>query len=139
MHDIGNTRRSGGLGHSRRAFGLHRFKGLFAPGGEDADQIDRRLGAAQSGGQRFGIADIGLHRMDLADAAERLEMEGEIGTARRHANAPALARQRPHHMAADEAGAAENRDDAILGRLNIDHRRKPLMRARARAASFLPD
>jgi hypothetical protein len=31
-------------------------------------------------------------------------------------------------MAADEAGAAENRDDAILGRLNIDHRRKPLLK-----------
>ena len=45
-------------------------------------------------------------------------MEGEVGTPRRDADAPAVARQRANQMAADEAGAAEDGDDAILG-LNV--------------------
>ena len=56
-----------------------------------AASAPRRAAASE-----FGIADIGLDRVDLADAAERLQMEGEVGTPRRDADAPAVARQRPH-------------------------------------------
>ena len=47
----------------------------------------------------FGIADIGLNGVDLADATERLQMEREVGAARRDADAPAVARQRANQMA----------------------------------------
>ena len=85
------------------------------PGRENADEIDRGFGPAQRGGERIGIADIGLDGMDLADVAERLQMECEVGTPRGDADAPAVARQRPDDMPADEARAAEYRDDAIGG------------------------
>jgi hypothetical protein len=48
--------------------------------------------------------------MDLADAAERLEMVGEIGTAAGDPDAPALFGQSADHMATDEAGATQNQN-----------------------------
>ena len=120
MDEIGNSGFARGLGDGAGAFGLHGVEGLLAPGRENADEIDRGFGAAQRGGERIGIADIGLNGVDLADAAERLQMEGEVGTPRRDADAPAVARQRANQMAAEEAGAAEDGDDAILG-LNVGH------------------
>ena len=43
---------------------------------QDADQIDQHLGVARGGFHRGRVAQIGLHRVDLADAAERLQMVG---------------------------------------------------------------
>src|SRR5690606_28344299 len=56
-------------------------------------------------------AKIGLHRLDLADIAERLDMKREIGVAHRDPHAIAALGQRAHDMAADETAAAENRDE----------------------------
>ncbi|GGC45569.1 hypothetical protein GCM10010994_00890 [Chelatococcus reniformis] len=55
------------------------------------------------------IAHVGLHRADLADAAERLEMAGKIGTPHGDTDAMTTLGQRTHHVAADEAGSTENR------------------------------
>ena len=56
----------------------------------------------------FGIAQVGLHQLDLADDAERAEEAGEVRPSDRDPDAPAVARQRPDDVPADEAGAAEN-------------------------------
>ena len=76
---------------------------LGAAFGQHRHQIDHGLGPAQGAGDGFGIAQIGLNRMNLADAAERLEMVGEIGAARGDPDAPALTGEGANHMAADEA------------------------------------
>src|SRR5581483_4291924 len=62
---------------------------------------------------RTGMAHIGLHRMDLAHAAERLQMPRQLRPAHGDANPVSALGQRAHHMAADEAGAAENDHELI--------------------------
>ena len=80
---------------------------------QDADQIDQHLGVARRGFHRGGVAQIGLHRVDLADAAERLQMEGEVGPAHRHPDAVVALGQRAHHVAAEKAGAAIDGDEGV--------------------------
>ena len=58
----------------------------------------------------FGKAHIGLHGVDLADAAERLEMAGQFRPPDRHPHARPGLGDGPHHVAADEARAAIDRD-----------------------------
>ena len=53
--------------------------------------------------------------MDLSDAAERLQVAGEIGPAHRDADAVAALGQRAHHMAAEKARAAEDGDQRVGG------------------------
>ena len=60
---------------------------------------------------RIRVAQIGLHGVDLADPAERLQMAGELRPAHRDADAVAALGERPHHMAAEETRAAEDRDE----------------------------
>ena len=57
---------------------LHRIEALAAALEQDADQIDDDRGVAHRGLDRARIAQVRLHRMDLADAAERLQMAGEL-------------------------------------------------------------
>ena len=59
------------------------------------------------------VADIGLHGVDLADFAERLQVEGELGVAHRHPYAVIALGQRAHHVAAEEAGAAIDGDQGV--------------------------
>ncbi len=63
-----------------------------------------------AGYERVRVTDIRLHRRDLADAAKRLQMAGEVRAAHRDAHARAGLGERPDHMAADKAGAAIDRD-----------------------------
>ena len=63
----------------------------------------------------FGIAQVRLDGVDLADAAEGLEMTREFRPARRHEHPIAALRERAHHVAPEEARAAEHRDE-LLGR-----------------------
>ncbi len=51
---------------------------------------------------RGGVAQIGLDRVNLADPAERLQMEGQIGPANSHPDAIVALGQRAHDMAAEE-------------------------------------
>ena len=105
-----------GLGDGAGAAGLDAREVLAAALLQDADEVDHRIGALDRGRDRIGIAQIGLHGMDLADHAERLQEAGEIGPAHRDAHAIAALHQRAHDMAADEAGAAEDRDELLAGR-----------------------
>ena len=97
------------------AFGLHGLEALLAALEQDADQVDHHVGAAHRGLDRVRIAQVRLHGVDLPDPAERLQMAGEVRPAHRDADAVALARQRPHHMAAEEARAAEHGDQRFGG------------------------
>ncbi len=63
---------------------------------------------------RGRVAQIGLHGVDLADAAERLQMARQFRPAHGDADAVAALGQRPHHVPAQKAGAAEHRDERFL-------------------------
>ena len=104
-------------GGERDRFGAERLHGvepLPAALEQDADQVDHDVGVAHRGLDRAGVAQVGLHRMDLADPAERLQMAGEVGPAHRDADAVVAPGQRPHQMAAEKAGAAEDRDQRVV-------------------------
>ncbi len=68
-----------------------------------ADEIDGGFSVPQGMGDRIRIAQIGLHRMDLPDFAERLQMKREIRAAHGDPDPPAAPRQGTHHMPADKA------------------------------------
>jgi hypothetical protein len=108
----GGTRRRR---HRRGALVLDGFEGLGARFGENADEIDHHRAAARRRGDRFGIAQVGLDGMDLADLAERLEVAGEVGPPHRDPDAVVALGQRPHHVPADKARAAENGDQGFHG------------------------
>ena len=112
MDEIGNAGLGGGAGNGAGAEHMQRFEILPAALIEHGDQVHHRLGPAQSAGKGGRIAHIGLNRMDLADATERLEMIGEVRAARGDANAPAVPGKRLNDMAAHESGASEYGDDA---------------------------
>ncbi len=92
---------------------MHRVELLPSAFGEDADQIDQHVGVARRGLDRRRVAQIGLHRVDLPDPAERLQMPGKLGPAHRHPDAVAAAGQRPHHVAAEKARAAIDGDQGV--------------------------
>ena len=105
--------RGGGQRHLLGAERLHGVEALPAALEQDADQVDhaRRRRAPRPRPSR--IAQVGLHRMDLADPAERLQVAGEVGPAHRDADAVAALGQRAHHVAAEEARAAEDGDQRV--------------------------
>ena len=83
------------------------IKTLGAAAGQNAGQIDHRIGPVTGGGQRGGITHIGLHRHDLSGRAQGLHMARKIGPAAGHPDAVAALGQRPHNVAADKARAAD--------------------------------
>ena len=103
----------GGFRHRARAGALHRVEFLRAALGQNADQIDGGMAVAHRGLDRGRIAQIGLHGVDLADLAERLQMPGEFRAAHRDPDAVIALGQRPHHMPPDKARSAENRDQGV--------------------------
>ena len=88
--------------HLLGAIGVDGVETLLAALEQEADQIDQHVGVARRRFYRRPVAEIGLHRMDLADAAERLQMAGKIGPAHRHPDQVAAAGQRPHDVAAEK-------------------------------------
>ena len=108
---VGRRRERDRLG----AEGLHRVEALPAALEQDADQVDHDVGVARGGLDRARIAQVGLHRVDLADPAERLQVAGEFRPADRDADAVAALGQRAHDMAAEEARAAEDGDERFEG------------------------
>ena len=111
-----HKRRGIGRRRQRHRFGaerLHRVEALAPPLEQDADQVDQHVGAARRGLDRARIAQVRLHRVDLADPAERLQMAGEFRPAHRDADAVAALAERADHVAAEEARAAVDRDQRV--------------------------
>ena len=102
---------AGGLGDRFRALGLHGVKGLRAALGQDADQIDGDMGIAHRGLDRGRVAQIGLHGVDLADPAERLQVPGQFRPPHRDPDAVIALGQRADHVSPQKARSAENRDE----------------------------
>ena len=138
--------RLGGLGDDAGAGRLHGVKGLRAALLEDADKIDGDMGIAHRGLDRGRVAQIGLHGVDLADPAKRLQMPGQFRPPHRDADAVFALAQCPHHVPPQKARSAENRDErfqvrcrghgsipagiretvAVFSGLAIRHRRYPV-------------
>ena len=113
--DMHHPRADGGcgLGDRVRALGLHGVEGLRAALGQDADQIDGDVGIAHRGLDRGRIAQIGLHGVDLADPAERLQMPGQFRPPHRDPDAVIALGQRADHVSPQKARSAENRDQRV--------------------------
>jgi hypothetical protein len=108
MHDAPDACGLGRFGNHFRAFGLHRGKTLLAAFGQQADQIDHRIGTGHRMGHRIGKAQIGLHGMDLPCRTQRLEKMRQIGTAHRHTDPVTPPGQSPDHMPSDKTGPAKH-------------------------------
>ena len=104
------------------AFRLHGVEALPAFFIQDADQIDHGIGIAHRRLDQIRKPQIGLHGVDLADPAERLQVPGQFRTADRHPDPVMPHGQRPHHMAAEETRAAEDGDQLVEVALQ-NHRR----------------
>ena len=104
----------GGERHLLGAERLHGVEALPAALEQDADQVDDDVGVAHGRLDRAGVPHVGLHGMDLPDPAERLQVAGEIRPAHRDADAVVALGQRPHQVAAEEARAAEDRDQRVV-------------------------
>jgi hypothetical protein len=70
---------------------------------------------------RILVAQVGVDRVDLADLAQGQEIR-EVRLAGRHEDAIAAFGQTAHHVAAEEARSAEDRDGLLLRRAKgTDH------------------
>ena len=105
--------------HDTGAVGVHGREALPPPFEQDPHQVDDDMAAARRRLDRFRVAQIGLHGVDLSDAPERLEVARQVRTADGDPNPIAVPGQPANHMAAEEPGAAENRDEGVL--VVLDH------------------
>src|SRR5690348_4280868 len=98
---------------------VHGVETLSSALEQDADQIDQHVRVACRHLNGSGVAYIDLHRMDLPDAPERLQVPGKLRPAHRHADAVAAAGERAHHVAAEKARAAIDGDQRVGSRPGI--------------------
>ena len=108
-----NERRVGGSGGLRHRLGAGRHHGvetLVAALEQDTDQIDYGVRVAHRRRDRIRIAQIGLHRLDLADPAHRPQVTTQFRPAHRDPDPVAAAGKRPHRMAAEKSRTAEHGD-----------------------------
>ena len=109
--------RAVGCGGERDLLGAERLHGVETlPSAleQDADQVDDDVGVAHGRFDGTGVPHIGLDGVDLPDPAERLQVPGEVRPAHRDADAVVALGQRPDQVAAEEAGAAEDRDQRVV-------------------------
>jgi hypothetical protein len=93
---------------SSTAINVHLLKRLGAALKQDRDEIDDGISAFNGLCQAFGVADVCLNGMDLANAAHGLQVACKVGTADGDAHAPAAPCKGAHRMAADESRAAKH-------------------------------
>lgn len=93
-----------------RPFRLEAQEALLAALLQDAHEVHHHVGALHRPDDRVGIAQVRLHGDDLPDLAQRLKEEGEVRAADGDAHAIAALGERPHHVASEEAGSAEDGD-----------------------------
>ena len=77
-------------------------------------RLINHLGVARRGFHRRCMAKIGLHGVDLADAAERLQIAGEFGPAHRHPDAIVTLGQGANDVAAKETRTAIDGDEGVV-------------------------
>jgi hypothetical protein len=93
------------------ALGLYRVESLRAALGQGADQVDRDVRIAHRRLDGGRIAQIGLHGVDLADPAERLQVPGQFRPPHRHPDPVFALGQRPDHVSPQKPRSAKNRDE----------------------------
>ena len=86
----------------------------------ETDEIDHDRGAVHGARNRFGVAEVGLHRLHLPHIAQRPQMPGEVGAAHRHADAVTLVGEQLHQLGADKAGATKDGDELVVGGIHGD-------------------
>ena len=96
-------------GEPSTCIGLEAATGRFE---QDADQVHGGVRALQGGGDVGGAGDVAADGLDLAHVAEDAQVLGQGGIAHRDADAPAAAGQGADGLGSDEAGAAEDGDQA---------------------------
>src|SRR5229473_3823105 len=101
------------LCHRAGARALHRVEGLRTALGQNADQVDGGVGAAHRGLDGRWVAQIGLHGMDLADLAERLQMACELRPTHRDPDTVVALAERADHVSPHKARSPENRDQSV--------------------------
>ncbi len=111
--DQGRAEGRRGERHRLGSKSVYRLEPLPAALEQDADQVDHQVGIAHGCLDRRRVTQIGLHSVDLSDPPERLQMAGQLGPAHGDANPVAALSERPHHMAAEKARAAEDRDQRV--------------------------
>ena len=62
---------------------------------------------------------VRLHRVDLADPAERLQVAGQFRPPHRNPDAVVALGQRPHDVSPQKPRSAENRDEGIQIRCHV--------------------
>jgi len=79
------------------------------------------MGVAHRRRDRVGIAQIGLHGVDLTDLAERLQMPGQFRPPHRDPDAVIALGERADHASSQKARSSENRDQRIQIRCHGAH------------------
>ena len=103
----------GRAGHHFGAARMYGCEALTAALEQNPDQVDHHRAVAHRHLDRGGMAEIGLHGMDLPHPAERLQRAGEIGATHGGAHAVPVPGERPHHMSTEKTGGAEDRDEHV--------------------------
>ena len=116
--DAGLARR---LGDGTGAEDMHGLEGLPAAFAQHTDEIDDDLGVAQRGSERGPVADIGLDRLDLADAPQGLQVIGEIGATATGQDPEAVLSDGADHMPAEETGATQDGHQPIGREIRSGH------------------
>jgi hypothetical protein len=101
MHEA-RAMRARGQRHLLGAVGMDGAEALAPALEQEADQIDQHMGVARRRFHRWRVAEIGLHRVDLADAAERLQVERQIRPAHRYPDKVVPLGQGAHDVAAEK-------------------------------------
>ena len=92
---------------------VHRVEALASPFHQHADEIDQHMRVARGRLDRGAVTDIGLHRVNLADPAERLQVIGKLRPAHRDPDTIVAPGQRAHDVAADKTRAAIDGDEGF--------------------------
>ena len=79
----------------------------------DTNEVDHGVGIAHGGPDRAGMAQIGLHAMNLPDPSEWLQMANEVWPAHGHADAITPLAQDADELTADKPGTAEDGHEPI--------------------------
>ena len=106
--------RGGGKRDLLGAEGLHDVEALAAALEQDTDQVDDDVGVAHRRFDRRGIAQVGLHRVNLTDPAEWLQVACEVRPPHCDADAVMPLAEGPNEMAAEKAGPAKDGDQRVV-------------------------